>query len=227
MDAAITAYLQRKDESNAETVLKEKKRLLIHPNSIDLLATVEVSKDAIAGGWELKNDVLTLVNPLEISIFQIPYEPGPEYNLHLTIERLEGKNYLALGLLVSGKPCTLMFDGWPDSGYKSGIQMIDGKFLLDNGTSVTGQRFPLHKVVQLDVSVRKDSIIAWVKGPDDGEKRQVVNYTGPQDHLSFEKDWVKGIRNEKALFLHLNTAKFAISTFALDPVGRDAGKPAR
>jgi hypothetical protein len=74
---------------------------------------------------------------------------------------------------------------------------------------------------------RRDSINAWVKGPDDAAKRQVIEYEGPQDRLSVETDWVKGLKNANALFLHQHTSKFAISSLELDPVGRDVGKPVR
>ena len=82
--------------------------------------------------------------------------------------------------------------------YKSGIQCIDGKYLTENGTAVTGHQLPLHKVVQLDLAVRNDSIAMWVKSPDERESRRIVSYTGRQDRLSLEKDWVKGIKNTKA-----------------------------
>jgi hypothetical protein len=225
MDAAAAAYLERKDVATFQAVSAEKKRLLAYPNSIDLLAMVDPLKDAIAGGWDLKKGVLSLVNPVEVSIIQIPYEPGPEYNLHLTVERLEGSGYLAVGVLASGRQCTVMFDG--HAGPRTGIQLIDGKYLPDNGTALTGRQLPPNKLMQLDLSVRKDSINAWVKGPDEGEHRQIVNYTGPQDRVSIETDYVKGIKNTKALLLHQHTSKFAISAIALDPIGRDGGKASR
>jgi hypothetical protein len=225
MDAAAEAYMERKDLANAQVVTDEKKRLMIHPNSIDLLALVEVSKDAIAGEWEYRKKVLTLVKPVEISIIQIPYEPGPEYNLHLTVERLEGNGYLAIGVVASGRQCTVMFDG--HAGPQTGIQLIDGKYLNENGTGLTGQQLLPRKVTHLDLSIRKDSINAWVKGPEDAAKGQVIEYEGPQDRLSVETDWVKGLKNANALFLHQHTSKFAISSLELDPVGRDAGKAAR
>jgi hypothetical protein len=227
MDAAAAAYMEHNDLANVQAVTDEKKRLLVHPNSIDLLALVDVSKDTIAGEWRCRKRVLTLVKPAEISIIQIPYEPGPEYNLHLTAERQEGRNYLAIGLVAGGRQCTHMFDGWPDSGSKSGLQLIDGKYVLDNGTAVTGPQLPAGKAVSVDVAVRKDSIAAWVKTADQAEKRQVVDYAGAQDRLGIETDFLKGIKNPNTLFLHIHTSRFVVSSIDFDPVGRSTGKAAR
>jgi hypothetical protein len=92
--------------------------------------------------------------------------------------------------------------------------------------SATGSWELIHKLVHIDVAVRKDSITAWLKTPDDKEPRQFMSYTGAQDRLSVETDWVK-LRNKKVLFLHKHTSKYAISEVTLEPIGKDAGKPTR
>ena len=61
----------------------------------------------------------------------------------------------------------------------------------------------------------------------EAEKRQIIDYTGAQDRLGIETDFVKGIKNANTLLVHVYTSKFAISSFGLEPVDRDAGKPAR
>ena len=51
-----------------------------------------------------------------------------------------------------------MFDGWPDAGHKAGIPAIEGKYLIENGTAVTGTNLPAPQAVPIDLSVRKESI---------------------------------------------------------------------
>lgn len=178
----------------------------------------------------MKDRVLTLVGPAEVSVIQVPYEPGPEYNLHLTVERLGGTNYFAVGLVVGGRPCSVLFDGWPDQGRMTGLQLVNGRYAIDNGTATTGQQLPPRKAIHLDVAVRRGSINAWVYRPGE-DPLEVLKYTGPQDGLGIETDFIKGMRNSNALFLHQHgTAKFEITAVALNPVGRDAGNsppPAR
>jgi hypothetical protein len=227
MEAAASAYLVQKDEVRSRVVVAEKKRLLARPNSIDLLALVDPENDQIVGGWEVKNGVLTLVQPAELSVVQIPYEPGREYNLHLTAERLDGAGYFAVGIVVGDRQCTVMCDGWPEKGHQSGLQLINGKYLFENGTAVTGRQFPPRKAVHLDIAVRRGSINAWVQRPADPDKHEILKYTGPQDGLDIETDFIKGIRNTKALFLHQHTSRFAVSTITLEPVGREPGKRTR
>lgn len=226
MDAAASAYIERKDTGNAQAVIAEKKRLLMRPNSLDLLSLVDVKQDAETGTWSLKDGVLMLVNPAEVSVIQLPYEPGAVYNLHLRAERLEGTGYLSVGLVASGRQATCMFNGWPEAGGRSGLQLVDGKYLPDNPTLVTGHQLPLRKPTLIDVAVRKDAIMAWVKTPDDKEPRQIVNFTGNHDRLSVEQEWVK-LKNKKVLFLHQHTSKFAITEVTLEFVGKDEGKPIR
>jgi hypothetical protein len=224
MDKAAKAYLDQGDVPNFSATLKRKQRGLDHPNGIDLIALVDLKLDVMRGEFQLKDGVLTIPGSGN-ALVQLPYEPGPEYDLHMTVERLDGDDLIAVGLIASGNQFYAIFDGWAAAGYRSGIQYIDGKLCLHNGTVKVGQCVPQHKPVELDVSVRKDSIRVWAKGPGEKDRRPVVDYIGPQDRLGIPDEL--GIKNKKAFFLLTLGSKVAISDYELVPVGLEVGKPAR
>lgn len=223
-DAVAKGYLDRKDTVGYERVLREKQRTIDRPAAIDLLALIDLTRDALRGPSELTGGVLTVPGSGN-ALVQIPYEPGPEYDVHLTVERLDGDDLVAVGLIARGNQFYALFDGWPAAGCRSGIQYIDGKLLLHNGTEKAGRVLPVKTRVDLDIAVRKDAIRVWAQGPGDRERRPVVNYTGPQDRLGFPDEL--GIKNKKALFLLTLGSKIAVSAYDLTPVGPDRGKVAR
>lgn len=62
----------------------------------------------------------------------------------------------------------------------------------------------------LTLSVRKESIRAWVREKAGGEARLVVNYKGRHDRLSVD-DRGHAAPNTKALFLATHKSRFAIT----------------
>jgi hypothetical protein len=223
-DAVAKEYQDRKDVAAYEAVLREKRRFLAHPTAIDLLALIDLSKDVLRGEFKLEKGILTIPGSGN-ALIEIPYEPAAEYDLHLTVERVDGDDLLAVGLIASGKQFYALFDGWPGAGCRSGIQYIDGKLLLHNGTEKAGRVLPVGKPVELDVSVRRESIRVWATSPGKAERRTIVDYGGSQNGLAINDDL--GIKNKKALFLLTLGSKVAVSAYELTPVGTDPGKSLR
>src|SRR5262249_21561954 len=236
VDQVAKGYLDRKDVATYKAMLQEKQRFLDDESMlrvggalaakgtpVNLLELIDLKKDVVAGVWGLERDVLTIPHSPN-ALIQLPYEPGPEYDLRLKIERLTGDDLIAVGLVAGGNQCFALFDGWAGAGYRSGLQYIDGKLLIHNGTAKSGQCFPLKKLIELDISVRSDSIAAWVKAPRDKERREVFRYTGSQDQLGPGGEVTK---NKKAMFLMALGSKVAVSSFEYIPVGTDAGRRTR
>ena len=220
VDEAAKVYADRKDTANHEALIREKQRFLDRPTAINLLDLLAGKKEKIPGEFDFRNGVLT-----GRLFVEIPYEPGPEYDLHLTLERLTSDDYIAVGLVAGDNQFYAVFDGWPAAGYRSGLQYINGKLLIHNGTEKAGRSIPPKTAVDIDVSVRKDSVRAWVRKKDERERRLIVNYTGSTAVLHTGAE--HGIKNKKALFLITLDSKIAVSTYDLVPVGPDAGRPAR
>jgi len=213
---AAKIYLDKKDIANYEALLKEKQRFLDTLLPVNLLTLLGGPNKKLAGDYLLKGGVLSGRGTLEI-----PFEPGREYDLHLTLERLTNDEYIKIGIITGDTACSVSFDGWPSDGYRSGLQFIDGVTSDKNVTSKAGQFIPLKTPIEVDVSVRKDSIRVWVKKRTDKERRVVVDYSGPQDKLSLSDMKVK---NEKALFFSTRDSKVNITKFEYVPVNSDGSR---
>ena len=75
--------------------------------------------------WRFVDNVLVSPECIGPSCLQIPYAPPEEYDLEIVARRRSGKDALGIGLIVSGRPCTLTLDGW--TGEVSGLERIDGQ----------------------------------------------------------------------------------------------------
>jgi hypothetical protein len=194
-------------------------------NSIDLLASIDLSKDVIRGQWTLEKGVLTSSATPNATI-EIPYEPGPAFDLHMSVRRLAGDDLVVIGLMADGHQFYAGFDGWPGAGYRSGIQYIGGQLLINNGTAKPGVQLAKGKTVELDFSIRKEFVRIWAKGEDEKGKRLVVDYTGAQNKLHLPDDLgeKKKPLNKKALFILTGGSKVEISSYRLIPFGPDAGR---
>jgi hypothetical protein len=83
---------QRIRESDKET--------LIH-RPINLLRLVDLTKDVVAGNWELKDGVLSCDSKL-LPVIEFPYEPPEEYDYRIVFTRMTGANQVGQECVGNG-----------------------------------------------------------------------------------------------------------------------------
>lgn len=221
MDAAyadaVQAYTKAKKTDEASSVTAAWKAFqeahgLTAEGPLDLLSLVDPKAHAVLGQWRMDaKSSLIGVNPRFPAVFQLPYEPGEEYDLEATARRLSGEEYFGFQIVAGGKRLGVSIDTWPSKGYLSGLGAIDGKSLVDNGTGVKGQFITNNKDFTVRCSVRSGKIDVSFDG------KVITSYKGEFNRFSIHSDF--RVPNENALALQIGyTSPFKIDRLVVTPV---------
>lgn len=205
---AVKDYTKAKKDTEAAAVEAELKNVQARLKAINLLSLVNPKGAALAGEW--KKDGKTLTGDKGGKI-QLPYEPGDEYDVELTCRRTGGSDGIWLALVVDGRQVLVIIDGWPQSGYFSGLDLIDNKNASENVTAVKGELMKADEDNTIFVSVRVGKIDVTVNG------KPAISFKG--DTARFSLFDTQTIRNKKALALGFGPeSSFKVSRLTVVPV---------
>ena len=100
----------------------------------------------------------------------------PEYDLMIEVERISGKDTFGVILVVGNSQVTAFIDG----GYRelSGIFLINGKHVDQNGTQYKGTLLEVGKKHRIRFMVRKSRVVMEVNN------RRIVDWRGDSRRLS-------------------------------------------
>lgn len=153
----------------------------------DLLQKIDTARDGIGSSWKMSNGTLqTIAGPGEGDRrLYLPIENAPnEYDIRMKVQRASPRdNALMLVMVTGGRRVGLVMDGFKSRGGLWGLEQIDGKGPLDNGTAVPNE--PLKPDVAADVlvQVRKTGIRVERDG------KQLINWVGSHEKLSLNVKW--------------------------------------
>ena len=192
---------------SAEKPKKAAKKVVVPQNGpVDLLKIANM-KDSINGEWELKNG--ELICPASGGTkLPFKYAVPDEYTVTANVERLNGNDAFAIGLVIGGKQCVALIDGWESK--ISGIEMISGKRASDNITKFTGRQILGIKSSQVQVTVRKSLIEVNVNG------RKVTAWKPEPEKLSLSVDW--SIIQKDQLFVGAYNSCFKITLLQVEAI---------
>jgi serine/threonine protein kinase/formylglycine-generating enzyme required for sulfatase activity len=132
--------------------------------TVDLLALVDVTRDAVKGTWTRGPDGISSDNSAFCRI-KIPYQPLPaEYDYRVEFTAKGGGNDVLQLLSAGGTSFSFLMGAW--GGKWDGFDAVTGHPLTRDGTNIIGgptsiKRNTRHTVV---ISVRKDSVSATIDG---------------------------------------------------------------
>ncbi len=137
----------------------------------------------------------------ERTLLQVPYSPGKEYELSIYVEKLPGAGSFEIGLATAQAGFVVVLDGGPD-GATSGIELIDGRAVEENGTALRG---PLLKPAETWVlcRVREKEVIVEV----DGKRR--LSWSGDLSRVSLPARCSSVV--SRALFLGSSSGGYRIA----------------
>ena len=180
----------------------------IRPKALDLLALIEVGKDAVQGAWRL--DKTGLEGPKDApGRLQIPVAPTGNYELKLRITRIVGGGALSLFLPIGNRQVRLFIDGAVRNRRASGLTFVNGKWWLDD----------LSRHVALEKGERKTIVIAVTAKEEDATIRvhidglEAMSWSGRQQSISVDNDWTT--RDRSAIGVGLFNGGFVIHAATL------------
>jgi hypothetical protein len=174
---------------------------------VNLLALIDVKRDAVVGTWRIWND--TLMSPKQGGArIQIPYVPPANYDLVVEVTRLDGVDSFNVALVGGGKQFAAYIDGWRSKA--SGLGLVDGKQPNNNPTRYSGRILTNGRKGTLVFSVREAGVQVSANG------KTIVSWAEGFDRLSRDGDWT-GPRTD-CLLVGANKSVFQVHRMTLIPV---------
>jgi Leucine-rich repeat (LRR) protein len=195
-------------------------------SKVDLLAIVDLKRDAVVGEWKLEDGCLISPPSGQRTRLQFPYTLPEQYVLEAEVERLAGIDCLKFGIVVDGNPVMCQFEG--GNKRASGLELIDGKYVVDAASPARYSEPVFHpgKTTTLRITVRKRLVKVECDGKvivdwrDDPKRFSVRDWSVPDPRKLWTGSWESSYRICKLTVMPLDDAGPAASAsklFMLDP----------
>lgn len=180
--------------------------------------TREIAYVTLPQEWRFEDKAL--MTPLRRrSMERIPilYTPPQEYDLAMTVERLQGAEGLHVGLRHEKASFVLVLDAFRDGSYYSGIDTIDGKEFRRNDTTVTSRCFPTPRQSHtLHCTVRNTGVRVFLNG------KAIMDWQGPYERL--RTSGPMAFPHAEGLYLGSFETQYRITRLDLIPVTGEGKK---
>jgi len=181
------------------------------PPPLDLLALVDPSVDTVHGKWTREADGLVVEAGVRAYRIQVPYEPPEEYDLRATVERLSGKQTFHLGILCSGRPCSVLLDAPVDTHAVSGLHVLDGKGGWENESTRVGHPLPPGHAARIEIRVRRAGVSVAA------DAKPLLDWSG--DYVRLTPGPSFKMPNPAALWIGAEMDRFKIRSLEIVPLG--------
>lgn len=179
------------------------------PGPINLLRMIDPKQDAAKGSWALEDRKL-VGQEAEGATVMIPYQPPDEYDLAVTLTRRSGTDAIVIGLVGGNSQFELVVDGHSGKGGRSGLELVDGKFIDQYPDVVIGRQIDTNQTVTIVCSVRKAGVAVTI------DSKKLIAWQGNFNRLAMGT--LYKVSNPKALFLGAYNVKLEVSKLVLTPI---------
>jgi hypothetical protein len=196
---------------------------LLPDGSEDLLATLTPDTLAQAGGgWRLENGALTWSQKGSSFLPLLGDLAGSSYQVHVKAKRLVEKQGLLLFLPVGDGLVGAILDGYPETGFYSGLSTVNG---LANGAipgMAAGKRVNDSELHDFDLSVQQAGANVAISGTLDA--KPLFAWSGPSASLGLHSAWKAAPPH--SLTLRILDANWVVSELRVKRLGPAATKAA-
>ena len=183
---------------------------------IDLLAGVDVNRDAVVGKFTLVGGLKQTDQVAQARIYLPTAAIPAEYDLNYSVARtVAGGKALMIGFVWQGKQGSVVIDGF-SSPPASGLEMVDGKSAKENGTYRPGERIALGSKHDLVIRVRNDGVTVLC------DASMVFEWKGQARQLSTHAMW--DVPRKDQLFVGFQ-GPYVVHAARLTPIGASLGPP--
>ena len=151
-------------------------------DSIDLLKSLDLSRDTVGGKWKSAKGALLVDQPSGLSRLRLRVKAERPYVLRAEFVRTADGGNFAIYLPVANSTVTLMLDP-----HRLGLDTIDGVGWQHNKTTKEGDFGGINKKHLIEVSVWPDATNCRIVVKFDGE--QQIDWSGAASSLGVYRDW--------------------------------------
>lgn len=157
---------------------------------LDLLALLDVKKDAVAGEWKMKDKEKEkiLIGPgTPDAKLAFPVRPSGDYKFTVRFKRLDGLGGPILCLPVADRHVNFALDAY--NGEFTALEAVDGAYVNfpSNPTQVRGKHVVSNKSHVLETTVQMKGDTATIRIDLDGKR--LVDWTGKPSRFSLHPAW--------------------------------------
>ncbi len=189
---------------------------LVPGKPVNLLAAIDPSRDVLRGDWAIRDGVLHVPESAKghSSQLRLPIAPPSEYDLIVSLSRRRSNFGFSVAVVVDDRyQGGVLIDGVSKEGRYWGLEMIDGKPPLANGTRAKDKPTLSATPVQAVIKVRRGGVTVTCDGAP------VFDWRGSGQQLSLPKGWI-GVSDQSALML-VTRAEIDVHQITLVPGGDD------
>ena len=142
---------------------------------VNLFRMLDIRENTNRGGANLSKQGLRFTrNTGACQVYFPKYQPPEEYDLEADVIRTEGDGSVILGLYAWGRQCRVVVDGDADSGPRTGLAPMNGKWVTDPHYpgGVVGPVLQTGRQSTIVCRVRRKSLVVTCDG------RTIVDFDG-------------------------------------------------
>jgi hypothetical protein len=128
---------------------------------VDLLKKFDATRDIWRGKVASKDGMLITQRGRPDTLL-LGHAPGDSYDLEIEMLRRGSREGMFVGIIVDGHQAMVNIDGFPEAGYRSGLDQIDGQRIQNpqNPTVTNGKLLPENEKRTLLIQVRGQHVTA-------------------------------------------------------------------
>ncbi|MDZ4401393.1 family 16 glycoside hydrolase [Prosthecobacter sp.] len=161
--------------------------------TMDLLALVDVKRDALVGEWTRTASTVSVARPTGASVLQLPYQVPEEYDFEMEFTPDDAGANVNQYLSAAGHSFAWKLNAHSRTPPLYGLDLLDGKFCsqFDEAAVRTSTAIEPGRRYRSTVEVRRDGLRALLDG------KELLKWTGDFKRLSMEA--IMRLRDEQHL----------------------------
>lgn len=183
----ITSLSRESSLQPSSKMFVETPEILRAGEEMDALALVEPRLHAVRGDW-VRNGKSISARGSNMGRIAVPLALSGSYEITAKVTRVRGTDNAGFLLPIGNSTATLHLDGWPNHGSASGVDGMNGKFILRNPKSQKGPVLTNGKVHDVQVTVMIESDTADISILVD--KVEIFRDTAPVGKISRGAYWL-------------------------------------
>ncbi len=188
---------------------------LVVGQPVDVLQRIDPDRHAIQGRWWFDGSSLICCRG-EASLVELPCPLPEEYEVRMTVERLDGRDALGLTMTAAGRTFTVVLNGVSRGTPISGVELIDGNRFDRTETLQTGWGFVNQQSHEIHCMVRESRLVVHA------DSETVIDWDADYRRCGIFGQWFA----ERVVPFNLGTwnSRFRISKLQLIPLGASDGE---